>query len=236
MTASDAIMAIYPDILKTCRKVLPEMADDLGQEVMLTLFEKPEAKIMAAYNGGYFLFYVVRIILNLARSKNSSLHHKFQHLDNREEVTDAMITTTHYNHDIDNLFAIAKDEMNSWAKDGVYPYEKNLFELHLLLGNKAEIVRKTGIPRRSVCYTIDNCKEKLKKRLNGTTHYHNPIVARCLRYRVYARHASVVLPTPIFQAIQLRYVLGLMADNFRHVRSSSHTSSNRGYFTFTSHS
>lgn len=235
MTARQAIMDIYPDIGKTCRNILPEMADDLSQEVMLTLFEKDESKIMAAYNGGYFLFYVVRIIMNLARSKNSSLHAKYKHLDIREEVTEDMVTHTTYDHGIDELFDIANEEMNSWAKEGVYPYEKNLFELHLLLGNKAEIVRKTGIPRRSVCYTIDNCKEKLKKRINGNTHYHHPVIARSLRYRVYARHASVVLPTPIFQAFQLRYVLGVMADSYRHFRSSSNTRSNRGYFTFASH-
>lgn len=199
-------MGIYPEIGKTCKKVLPEMADDLSQEVMLTLFEKPEAKIMAAYNGGYFLFYVVRIILNLARSKNSSLHKKYGHLNVNEEIQDHHLEADDYSTDVDSQFQQAQDEMNRWAKDGDYPYEKNLFELHLQLGNKKELSRKTGIPYRSICYTIDNCKDKIKNRINGTTDYHNPISARSLRNSVHENYASVVLQAPKLCPVQLRYV------------------------------
>ena len=154
-------------ITKTCKQILPELADDLEQEIMLTLFEKPETKIIAAYNGGYFLFYVVRIIMNLARSKNSSLHRTLGHLHNYEPMPEDIEDERQYDHTIDERAAAAHDEMDTWHQPGEYPYDKNLFLLHLSLGNKKELSRRTGIPYRSVCYTIDNCKKRLRDALNN---------------------------------------------------------------------
>jgi len=58
-----------------------DWADDLLQEILLVLFEKPEAKIVEAYNAGYLRFYVVRIIMNFWGSKNSGFYMKYRHLD-----------------------------------------------------------------------------------------------------------------------------------------------------------
>jgi len=230
MQARALIMDLYEtgQIRKTCRQVLPTLADDLEQEVMLTLLEKPESKIVAAHQGGYFLWYVVRIILNLARSKNASMHRQYRHLDPIEELNQDLPEESHYDTDIEAQFQAAQDEMNSWAEAGQYPYDKNLFELHLQIRTKKELSRRTGIPYRSVCYTIDNAKEKIKSKLNGTATYHNPIIARCLRYRVYASDARSVLPIPRFQALQLRDVPCFLAGADRHVHSPRYTRSSSG--------
>ena len=182
-------------ITKTCRQILPEMADDLEQEIMLTLFEKPEAKIIAASNGGYFPFYVVRIIINLARGKNAAMHKKFNHLNKCEHVpmpinltnyekdtegevrtderryelarqVELLIDSEHYDTTIDEKARHAAKVMDTWSQPGEYPYDKNLFLLHLSIGNKKELSRRTGIPYRSVCYTIDNCKQRLRDALS----------------------------------------------------------------------
>ena len=47
---------------------------------------------------------------------------------------------------------IAEAEMDTWAKDGAFPYDKELLRLHLRTGNMKKISRDTGIPYRSIIY------------------------------------------------------------------------------------
>ncbi len=70
----------------------------------------------------------------------------------------------------DAIFNRALEVMDSWAKAGAYPYDKQLFLLWLELGNKKLIERHTKIPWRSISYTINNCKQKLKHELGPDYH------------------------------------------------------------------
>lgn len=142
-----------------------QWADDLLQEVVLVLFEKPEAKIMHAYNGGYFRFYVVRIIMNFFQSKTAGFYSKYRHLDEVVEI-DFDITDESIPKDETKLLQLeAAIESLAGGKD--FPYEQKLLKLHLRLKSKKKVSRETGIPYRTVCHNIDSIHEKIRNAISN---------------------------------------------------------------------
>jgi len=122
--------------------------------------------------GGYLNFYIVRMAINLYRSRNSKFQRDFRHNELREEIADQQLEAADepYDQRPDAIFNRALEVMDSWAKAGAYPYDKQLFLLWLELGNKKLIERHTKIPWRSISYTINNCKQRLKHEL-GSDYY-----------------------------------------------------------------
>jgi hypothetical protein len=136
---------------------------DLEQECVLILLEKDPDKIMQIHGQGYFKFYVVRLLLNLYRGKNNQFAQKYRHHDSTEEINpNADMTHEEYNSLVDDMWAIAEAEMDSWAKEGAFPYDKELLKLHMATGNMKKLSRETGIPYRSVIYSIEQAKAKIK--------------------------------------------------------------------------
>ena len=136
---------------------------DLEQECVLILLEKDPDKIMQIHGQGYFKFYVVRLLLNLYRGKNNQFAQKYRHHDTTEEIDpNADMTHEEYNSLMDDMWAIAEAEMDSWAKEGAFPYDKELLKLHMATGNMKKLSRETGIPYRSVIYSIEQAKAKIK--------------------------------------------------------------------------
>ena len=142
----------------------PDLAHDLEHELVLRLFEKPPDKIEAIHRAGYLNFYVVRMAINLYRSNNSRFQRDYRHHEHREEVQEGHTESPveSYDERPDTIFERALECMDQWAKPGQYPYDKQLFLLWLELGNKKLIERRTKIPWRSISYTINNCKQRLK--------------------------------------------------------------------------
>ena len=136
---------------------------DLEQECVLILLEKDPDKILQIHGQGYFKFYVVRLLLNLYRGKNNQFAQKYRHHDSTEEIDpNADMTHEEYNSLVDDMWAIAEAEMDSWAKEGAFPYDKELLKLHMATGNMKKLSRETGIPYRSVIYSIEQAKAKIK--------------------------------------------------------------------------
>jgi hypothetical protein len=136
---------------------------DLEQECVLILLEKDPDKILQIHSQGYFKFYVVRLLLNLYRGKNNQFAQKYRHHDSTEEINpNADMTHEEYNSLVDDMWAIAETEMDSWAKEGAFPYDKELLKLHMATGNMKKLSRETGIPYRSVIYSIEQAKAKIK--------------------------------------------------------------------------
>jgi hypothetical protein len=150
----------------------PDLAPDLEHELVIRLYEKPADKIEAMHAGGYLNFYVVRMAINLYRSRNSKFQRDFRHNELREEITEIQLEAADepYDDRPDAIYQRALQVMDSWAKAGAYPYDKQLFLLWLELGNKKLIERLTKIPWRSISYTINNCKQRLKHEL-GSDYY-----------------------------------------------------------------
>jgi hypothetical protein len=149
-----------------------DLAQDLEHEIVIRLLEKPPEKIEAMHAAGYLNFYIVRMAINLYRSNNSRFQRDYRHYEHHADINSQQIESTHEEYDdrADMLYEKAVQCMDNWAKPGQYPYDKQLFLLWLDLGNKKLIERKTKIPWRSISYTINNCKEKLKYEL-GPDYY-----------------------------------------------------------------
>jgi DNA-directed RNA polymerase specialized sigma24 family protein len=168
VTARQAIMQLYDsgELRKACLSIGgTQWADDLLQEVLLVLFEKPEAKIVEAYTAGYLRFYVVRIIMNFYSSKTTGFYSKYRHLDETAPL-DFDIEDENKPKDEAPLLALeAAIERMAQGKD--FPYEQKLLQLHLQLKTKKKVSRATGIPYRTVCHNLDEIYKRLKNELSN---------------------------------------------------------------------
>jgi DNA-directed RNA polymerase specialized sigma24 family protein len=142
-----------------------DWADDLQQEILLVLFEKPEAKILDAHSKGYLRFYVVRIIMNFYSSKTTGFYSKYRHLDE----------TTPLDFDIhddtvpkdDTAIEALEAAIERMGQSTEFPYDQKLLQLHLQLKTKKKVSRATGIPYRTVCHNLDEIYKRLKDELTN---------------------------------------------------------------------
>jgi len=177
-TASDVITELYTsgEIRKACLTITggDPLWRDLEQETVLILLEKDPDKIMQTFNAGYLKFYVVRLIINLYRGKNNQFAHKYrQHDTNAEVSADLPADQSEYNALMDDLWAIAQTEMDSWAKGGAFPYDKTLLHEYMQTFNMKRLSRETNIPYRSIIFSIEKSKERIKAALE--THGHHTL-------------------------------------------------------------
>lgn len=175
MDARDIILQLYKTgkLRQIARKLaVPDLAEDLEHEIVLLLYLKPAAKIEELHKSGHLLFYIHRMAINLHDSGNSKFQRDYRQNDKLVYYTDEPPDRVDEPYDcrVDDIYARAMEVMDSWAKDGAYPYDKQLFLLWLDVQNKRLIERQTKIPWRSISYTINNCKERLKYEL-GPDYY-----------------------------------------------------------------
>ncbi len=171
MKARQIIMQLYDsgELQKACRSIGGStLSDDLTQEVLLCLFTKPERKIVEAHEKGYFRFYVVRIAMNFARSKNAEFHKLYRHLDHNENIDDLfnVAAPDGYCYDSDSEQQEVIDRINQAYQDlgssSDFPYEQKLLDLHLEMKSKKAVSRLTGIPYRTVLHNLESIKQKLR--------------------------------------------------------------------------
>jgi len=76
------------DINEAISKMQPiELQDDLRQEVFLLLCEMDEEKLVGMYEQGYLKYFIVRTILNMAKSDRSNFYRKFRQVYQEIPVT-----------------------------------------------------------------------------------------------------------------------------------------------------
>ena len=158
------------EIARACRAISQnnQLHEDLAQETLMVLLEKPKDKIMKLHNAGALRFYAVRIIMVLWRGKWSQFTAKYRHFEPILELDqNAQAPETAYNEHIDNLMKIVENEMDSWAKDGAYPYDKHLLLEVVEAGSMTAISKATKIPYRSIVWSVEKAKTKIKKRLKN---------------------------------------------------------------------
>ena len=181
MDASTIILDLYRsgEIRKACLTITGgnPLWRDLEQEAVLILLEKDPDKIAKMHQQGYLRFYIVRLIINLYRGNNNQFAKKYRHHDERVEIDpETQSELNDYDPLLDDLWAIAQSEMDSWAKDGAFPYDKELLNLLMQTGNMKAMSRETGIPYRSIIYSIEQAKAKIKSAIeaNGYTGLSHP--------------------------------------------------------------
>ena len=153
-------MYLSTDIKDAIGKMNPtDLQDDLRQEVFLVLCEMDEVKLFEMYDGGYLKYFIVRTILNMAKSDRSNFYKRFRQVYAEIPVT----------------YEIKKEEydetlMNKLEKglEVLHWYEAELLKLYANNGkNLLAISRETKIPYRSLIKTIRKAKILMKYKIRN---------------------------------------------------------------------
>lgn len=136
-----------------------ELQDDLRQEVFLVLCEMDEEKLLGMYEQGYLKYFIVRTILNMAKSDRSNFYRKFRQVYQEIPIT----------------YELPKDEYDETlvtkleqGMEILHWYEAELLKLYSQNGkNLLAISRETKIPYRSLLKTIRKAKTLLKFKIRN---------------------------------------------------------------------
>ena len=149
-----------PDINEAIGKMQPyELQEDLRQEVFLVLCEMNEEKLFEMFEQGYLKYFIVRTILNMAKSDRSGFYKKFRQLYQeiplsyelkKEEYDESLVTKLEEGMQV------------------LHWYEAELLKLYAENGkNLLAISRDTKIPYRSLLKTIRKAKVLLKYKIRN---------------------------------------------------------------------
>ena len=161
MTKNDIISQLYlsEDINSAISKMQPfELQDDLRQEVFLVLCEMDEDRLFQMFNDGYLKYFIVRTILNMAKSDRSNFSRTFRKV--YEEVQDQ--PTEEYDESIN-------EKLNK-SMEILHWYEREVMKLFAESGNLLQVSRDTGIPYRSLLKTVKKVKTLLKYKIRNNAH------------------------------------------------------------------
>jgi len=153
-----------PDINEAIGKMQPyELQDDLRQEVFLVLCEMNEEKLFEMFEQGYLKYFIVRTILNMAKSDRSGFYKKFRQLYQeiplsyelkKEEYDESLVTKLEEGMQV------------------LHWYEAELLKLYSENGkNLLAISRDTKIPYRSLLKTIRKAKVLLKYKIRNNVDF-----------------------------------------------------------------
>jgi len=147
------------DINDAIGKMNPqELQDDLRQEVFLVLCEMEETRLFQMYNDGYLKYFIVRTILNMAKSDRSNFYKKFR--GNLQEIP---ITYEVKKEDYDESL---NDKLEK-SIEILHWYELELLKIYSNNPNLLAISRDTKIPYRSLLKTIKKAKTLLKYKIRN---------------------------------------------------------------------
>ena len=149
-----------PDINEAIGKMQPyELQDDLRQEVFLVLCEMNEEKLFEMFEQGYLKYFIVRTILNMAKSDRSGFYKKFRQL--YQEIP---LSYEVKKEEYDETLVIKLEE----GMQVLHWYEAELLKLYAENGkNLLAISRDTKIPYRSLLKTIRKAKVLLKYKIRN---------------------------------------------------------------------
>ena len=149
-----------PDINEAIGKMQPyELQDDLRQEVFLVLCEMNEEKLFEMFEQGYLKYFIVRTILNMAKSDRSGFYKKFRQLY-QEIPLSYELKKEEYDESLVNKLEEGMQVLH-W-------YEAELLKLYAENGkNLLAISRDTKIPYRSLLKTIRKAKVLLKYKIRN---------------------------------------------------------------------
>jgi hypothetical protein len=162
MDRNEIISELYlsKDINDAIGKMKPyELQDDLRQEVFLVLCELNDERLFKMYQEGYIKYFIVRTILNMAKSNRSGFSKKFRQIF--EEVGD-LGSVEPYDDSI-NVKLNKSMEVLHW-------YEEQIFKLYAESGNLLQVSRDTKIPYRSLLKTVKKVKTLLKYKIRNYAH------------------------------------------------------------------
>lgn len=162
MKRENIITELYQskDINEAISKMQPiELQEDLRQEVFLVLCEMDEEKLFGMYEQGYLKYFIVRTILNMAKSDRSNFYRKF-----RQVYQEIPVTYELPKDEYDETLVIKLEQ----GMEILHWYEAELLKLYSQNGkNLLAISRETKIPYRSLLKTIRKAKTLLKFKIRN---------------------------------------------------------------------
>lgn len=147
------------DINNAISKMQPySLQEDLRQEVFLVLCEMQEDRLLKMYNEGYLKYFIVRTILNMAKSDRSNFAKQF-----RQVYQEIPVTYEEEKEYDESIF----DKLDK-SLSVLHWYEIGIMKLYAENGgNILEISRDTKIPYRSLLKTIRKVKNLLKYKIRN---------------------------------------------------------------------
>lgn len=162
MDRQNIISELYQskDINDAISKMNPkDLQDELRQEVFLVLCEMDEKKLFDMYEQGYLKYFIVRTILNMAKSDRSNFYKKFRQVYQEIPLTYEQ-PKEEYSEDLLNKLEQGLGILH-W-------YERELLHLYASNGkNLLAISRDTKIPYRSLIKTIRKAKILMKYKIRN---------------------------------------------------------------------
>ena len=162
MNRQNIISELYlsTDINNAIGKMQPyELQEDLKQEVFLVLCEMAEERLFQMYNDGYLKYFIVRTILNMAKSDRSNFAKQF-----RQVYQEIPVTYEQPKEDYDESIFDKLDK----SLGILHWYEIGIMKLYAENGgNILELSRDTKIPYRSLLKTIRKVKNTLKYKIRN---------------------------------------------------------------------
>lgn len=154
---NDCLQKMEPDYLR----------EDLKQEVAVIVCEWPEEKVIGLYQRKELDFYVVRVILNLVKSKTSPFAKRYRTLHIELPIAEIVDTTDRDREDQEQLREYAArvySRYEEWGieKDNNLYYQYHLIKLYLDTGNFRAIEQLTRIPFTSCYKTIKKSLKELR--------------------------------------------------------------------------
>lgn len=143
-----------------------DFCEDLKSEVILVLLEKTDDNLLIELDKkNQLIFYSVRIMLNMFRSKTSGFRKKYEH--------NGIISDDVYSLEIDTNEFFKTEEIETKEKidklnkklDSIHWYDSRVFLEYLEAGSYRKLEAKTGIPMKSLQLTCLKVKEILRNDL-----------------------------------------------------------------------
>jgi DNA-directed RNA polymerase specialized sigma24 family protein len=162
MLREDIISMMYSDkdINAAIGKMQPiDLQEDLKQEIFFVICELPPVRLVDMYSNGYLKYFIVRTMLNMAKSDRSTFYNTFRRSWNE------------YGDHHDKAEEIYSEEMSDRLYESMeilHWYEQEVFKLYSQNGkNILALSKETKIPYRSLFKTIRKVKALLKAKIRN---------------------------------------------------------------------
>ena len=143
-----------PALADAISKVQPEhIREELRSEMFAALCELPDERLQSMSDEGYLLFYTLRMMLTMSRSKRSTFYKKFRRQDEPWDETIAQEPDEPYM----DLWPFYKNAY----KD--LPFvEREILKIYSEVGSMQEVSNVTFIPFRTVKEIIAKAKSRME--------------------------------------------------------------------------
>lgn len=177
MTREQIIRDMYldKDIAQAIGKMQPaELQEDLRQEIFLVVSEMKEERLLDMFEKGYLKYFIVRTMLNMAKSDRSTFYRTF-----RRNFSEYM-----EHHDQPEQIQEDRSDQISSNMEKLHWYEREIFHLYAENGkNIVRLSKETNIPYRSLFKTVN----KVKKQMRSALRKEQPSQAKLLGSYVYCQ-------------------------------------------------